>query len=1512
MALTTTQVNTAFLAALARPAEGSAATWGSTSLSLDSLLNSIFIAENTEDFVESLYTELLGRASDAEGKAFWNSLLATTSKEAVLAQFKAAVLAAGQADPSNADYQGLIATNKAFVQALYTNLLGREADAEGLDFWANALTLGTSRGDLLAQFTAAAMASGADNDDYQAITAKLAVADAFSAKFSAFSTNVTADEKKAALDQLKVMMEGVVAGSTVEDVQEEIDLIAGNYQNRTSQVFTKANDDDLDASEATAATTFRGTVNLIDAEKGTIQTTDKVSGNTDFDDTLVVNVTSDSTHKLLDLNGDLPTVSDIEKLIVNNGSANVEGDLDGVNFGNSVSITGTGDVNLKVTGNLENLSVSSATKGDVAIDVSSVLGNYTGGNAGESVTVASTGSIKKASLGAGDDELTINGDVLAGGAIDLGAGNDELVINSDIGFTDSKDKITLDGGAGSNDRLTLNGTLNLTGVKSIKGFETIDATNATISAEAANGLKAKFENGSNLVVSGDAKATTSINLSGLSVVDKGNAATVTLNGLTKETITLSKDKGITENIEIFNPDVKGNEQVSVTIKNFAKGDTADKLVVANGSYVVSLDLVKADKIDPSKATQALKYIQENVTGLQAGTNYVAINTANGKASYVWKVDGATATRDNIKLVATVDKALATTDFIGGDTPVPSEKVDTKDYPVTGGELDLSTVVMSENKAYVVELSTNPKVDSITSVKLPAGINATEVTIVDSSTTAKPAGAVAVSVPADAAITTLTLGSTADTTTQYNVTVAAGAQISTIVTNNADNNINISALPAGTVKVVNAGEGIDTLTIGGEAAADGFTMTGVEKLAYTGTTINSDAIFANTELNKTLELINESGNANKKLIVKAGTANDGNVDLSSLVNTEVAGKAATIEVTGVLSGKTVTLSSGTAAKAITETVTLGAATNVTIANAAKGDNISSDNFAATVVGNGGNFENLTGAIADTKAYFVESATATDFATAKAAIQDKLTAFTNVGQKAIVAVNGKDAAYVFAVTGAAGGATAENIAIVNGQKFTAEFGIQDSTITIGQKAPIPEPTPGTLVAEKIGVTNFYKLSIEGAPLAIDKAGAELTVSREASYILDQVKEIAVNVEGEGNGTVSFTESLKTKANAVELLELQGTGTRTIDLANINYTALKEIKDGAANTTLNISGASHNLSGDTIDLGAGNDTLNIDGVNSSVINLSNATINLGTGDDTLHVRYANISGATIDLGAGNDIIDIASMTAQGLSGATIDGGEGRDTVRVIGDTSEVYPFDPKAVNLTLKNIEVLQAKGQGEKASKVSVSAVNGQELTLTKFSETNGTLEIVATKTDTNIDLSKLNKTVVGNEVPLDKLTLSNVGSGASSGVTVTLNKDDGIAETIKLASGAETVTISGFKSTEDKLNVKDIGATAAWSSSDKLEISKLAVITDAQGTITISGDTLGDASSQIKSVGSISTDSAFSSSGQKTYIAISNSKDKTTNLYEITNDATSGLSSGDSVKLIATIQADVVANDFNFA
>ena len=1397
MALTTTQVNTAFLAALARPAEGSAATWGSTSLSLDSLLNSIFIAENTEDFVESLYTELLGRASDAEGKAFWNSLLATTSKEAVLAQFKAAILAAGQADPSNADYQGLIATNKAFVQTLYTNLLGREADAEGLDFWANALTLGTSRGDLLAQFTAAAMASGADNDDYQAITAKLAVADAFSAKFSAFSTNVTADEKKAALDQLKVMMEGVVAGSTVEDVQEEIDLIAGNYQNRTSQVFTKANDDDLDASEATAATTFRGTVNLIDAEKGTIQTTDKVSGNTDFDDTLVVNVTSDSTHKLLDLNGDLPTVSDIEKLIVNNGSANVEGDLDGVNFGNSVSITGTGDVNLKVTGNLENLSVSSATKGDVAIDVSSVLGNYTGGNAGESVTVASTGSIKKASLGAGDDELTINGAVLAGGTIDLGAGNDDLVINSDIIVAANEAKITLDGGAGSNDRLTLNGTLDLSGVKSIKGFETIDATNATISAEAANGLKAKFVNGSNLVVSGDAKATTSINLSGLSV-DKNESATVALNGLTKETITLSKDKGITESIEIFNPDVKGNEQVSVTIKNFAKGDTADKLVVANGSNVVALDLVKADKIDPSKATQALKYIQENVTGLQAGTNYVAINTANGKASYVWKVDGATATRDNIKLVATVDKALATTDFIGGDTPVPSETVDTKDYPVTSGELDLSTVVMSDpNKSYAVELGTNPDVASITSVKLPAGVKAAALVIENKGTT--PSQAVEVSVPADAVIPTLTLGSATDNT-QYNVTVAAGAKISEIVTNNADNNINISALPAGTVKVVNAGEGNDTLKIAGTSADNLTEMNSVERVEFTGTSINADAIVTNNGSVSALAIAQMKSATTQELEIKVGQNN--NIDLSKLVQATDDSGDASLKITGVKDGNVITLTTtADAAHTFAETVALGAATNVTVNNVQAGDLVTSNNFTLN-----GSFAELKGTIEAGKLYFT---TVTAGQTAQQAVDAAIAAASFKGD-AIIAVNSSSTATgnadIFVVKAGVATQVVKVDNIINGQDE-----IKDGALAFDGGTPVP-PTPVTepakIKAQKIvgGGDNDYELVLSQAPLDVNNKNVTLSLDNtDAITTLKAASAVMLTINATGDsGTVSFDPTVTAKTTALTNVKFDGTGTRTINLDKVSAKAIVGITDGAANTTLDLSAYTFESNGDTS-------------------------------------KFKN--GLDINLGDGTDIVVLKENGTGYASGAfTLAGVEG---IKVSGDTATKINVDLLANKATVDSSKIAYTS---------KISQLEGKALTINGFDASN-------TKT---IDLSGITKVAENSAITIDIAavsgdTLTSVKGTAGTNDTLVLKGDAAASSTnysaLTAITGIEKISLGAAENETSGATIKfeaikdavKEGAAGITLVSDAKGSGAFIINTDKETTIDLTGLKNGSGAEAIASV-----------------------------------------------------------------
>ena len=101
MALTNQQVQQVFLAITGRPAEGSAVAWGANSLSVAALANAVVdirkgadFTNSKEAFVENLYSQLLGRPSDAEGKEFWlKALNDGASYGDVLSQFINAILA---------------------------------------------------------------------------------------------------------------------------------------------------------------------------------------------------------------------------------------------------------------------------------------------------------------------------------------------------------------------------------------------------------------------------------------------------------------------------------------------------------------------------------------------------------------------------------------------------------------------------------------------------------------------------------------------------------------------------------------------------------------------------------------------------------------------------------------------------------------------------------------------------------------------------------------------------------------------------------------------------------------------------------------------------------------------------------------------------------------------------------------------------------------------------------------------------------------------------------------------------------------------------------------------------------------------------------------------------------------------------------------------------------------------------------------------------------------------------
>lgn len=98
------------------------------------------------DSVERAYLIALGREPDADGEAYWVGQIESGAQTriGVLRNIIASPeFAAKDTDLSNADY----------VEGLYNNLLGRASDAEGKAYWQGALDGGRSRPQVALDFT---------------------------------------------------------------------------------------------------------------------------------------------------------------------------------------------------------------------------------------------------------------------------------------------------------------------------------------------------------------------------------------------------------------------------------------------------------------------------------------------------------------------------------------------------------------------------------------------------------------------------------------------------------------------------------------------------------------------------------------------------------------------------------------------------------------------------------------------------------------------------------------------------------------------------------------------------------------------------------------------------------------------------------------------------------------------------------------------------------------------------------------------------------------------------------------------------------------------------------------------------------------------------------------------------------------------------------------------------------------------------------------------------------------
>ena len=95
------------------------------------------MATSTTNQVQALYIGYFGRAADPSGLSFWVS--AVNNGTITLENL-------GTAFAASAEYQGLYGslTNAQLVSAIYTNVLNRAADNDGLNFWVSELQKGTA------------------------------------------------------------------------------------------------------------------------------------------------------------------------------------------------------------------------------------------------------------------------------------------------------------------------------------------------------------------------------------------------------------------------------------------------------------------------------------------------------------------------------------------------------------------------------------------------------------------------------------------------------------------------------------------------------------------------------------------------------------------------------------------------------------------------------------------------------------------------------------------------------------------------------------------------------------------------------------------------------------------------------------------------------------------------------------------------------------------------------------------------------------------------------------------------------------------------------------------------------------------------------------------------------------------------------------------------------------------------------------------------------------------------
>lgn len=533
-------------------------------------------AQDYNGVVQQLYVSYFGRPADYFGLQNFTAQLDAIGAPTTFAALQAAVGAdrAGTTAlsrlvntfNSSAESTALYGTDNSqigiskFVAAIYQNVLGREADIAGFNFWVSAITSGTlTKANAAAAITAAASANTSAQGlvDASTVAKKLAVATSFTTALDT-PTEFNAYAGDAAAATARGLLQGVNSSTDVAAYQANIDTAIGSIVNVAVPGQNFALTADIDNLIGTAGNdNFIATVTATANPIGGLDVIDGGAGR----DTFSIANTGTAQISLAGL-----TLRNIENLAVSSSGefTNMDISTTGVTSATIVSASTTADSVVTAAATTD-VTLTVATGADATV------------NGGKAVIVNGAGT------------NTVTGAALTGVTVNGGTAVINNTATSGNGTTLTSVSLNDVTGAST---ITGNGvtTVNLAAIDT-KGAS-VTVTNATTDGHALNlnlkGVSAGSVVGEQIVVTDATAKSVAVNTTGSSniALTAEAATTATVTGSAATTLNLT---GSTKLTSLDASATTGNLTVTgaaATLTTMKGGSAVDTITLGNAKYTV--------------------------------------------------------------------------------------------------------------------------------------------------------------------------------------------------------------------------------------------------------------------------------------------------------------------------------------------------------------------------------------------------------------------------------------------------------------------------------------------------------------------------------------------------------------------------------------------------------------------------------------------------------------------------------------------------------------------------------------------------------------------------------------------------------------------------------------------------------------------------------------------------------------------------------------------------------------